>query len=115
MYGECVTCARRPPEPGVAARDRAVAQVGAAVTPDWNRRARQVVVQLAELGQEFTTDAVWARVPLVREPRAMGAVMAWAAAHGLVVATDRTVPSTRPECHARPIRVWAPATRRLLS
>lgn len=113
-YGECITCARRIPEQAVAARDAAIATAGAGAPEAWMRNARQVVTQLAERGAEFTTDAIWQRLPQPPEPRAMGAVMAWAADQGLVIATDRTVPSTRPECHARPVRVWAPARARLL-
>lgn len=113
-FGECTTCIRRRAAQAEAARDRAVATAASGAPDVWMTRARQVVRQLADTGADFTTDALWARLPQPPEPRAMGAVMTWAAEQGLVVATDRTEPSTRPECHARPVRVWAPARARLL-
>lgn len=113
-YGECITCARRAPAQAAAARDAAIATAAAGAPEAWTANARALVRQLADAGAEFTTDDLWTRLPQPPEPRAMGAVMTWAADQGLVVATDRTRPSTRPECHARPVRVWAPARTRLL-
>jgi len=68
-----------------------------------------VLYTLASERQRFTTDEVWARLdPDMRthEPRAMGAMMRQAAKAGLITATDGYEQSTRPECHARPVRVW---------
>ncbi len=113
MFGECVTCARRTEQQARLAKERAIAGVAAGAPEAWVTEARKVVRELAAAGADFTTDDVWQLVPLPPEPRAMGAVMVWAETAGLVVPTGRTMPSTRPECHARPVRVWAPAARAL--
>lgn len=105
-FGECIDCATRSMGPGRRARDAAMAQVDAAADADWAAEARIVVAALARKLGEFTTDDVWARLPTTRERRALGPVMAWAADAGLIVRTDRTVPSSRPEAHAGPKRVW---------
>lgn len=107
-YGECMTCARRGHAEARRARDAAIAAAGAGAPEAWVGNARRVVRQLAAAGREFTSDDVWRVLPQPPEPRALGAVMTWAVDQQLVVPTDRTVPSTRPECHARPVRVWAP-------
>jgi len=76
----------------------------------WVDRAVQVGKGIAQsrAGGTMTADDIY---PLMgglvcREPRAMGAVMSKLSDAGLIEATDRTVKSTRPECHRRPIRVW---------
>lgn len=115
-FGECITCQAGQVQQGsaqVAARQAmAVAYRGAPA--DWLRKAQDAVRQLADQGQEFTTDEVWARVPPPPEPRAIGVVMRWAAESGLVVNTKRHRSSRRPGCHARPVTVWAPSTSRLV-
>lgn len=113
MFGECVTCARRTEHQAQLAKERAVTGAGAGAPEAWMANARKAVRDLAAAGADFTTDDLWLRLPMPPEPRAMGAVMTWAEATGLCVPTGRTVPSTRPECHARPVRVWAPARRAL--
>lgn len=109
-YGECITCARTaytPAEPDpTVARDDGIARAETGAGVDWIRHARLAVAQLTATVDEFTTDDVWALVPPTAEPRAMGAVMTWAREVGYVERTDRTVQSTRPEAHARPVRVW---------
>jgi hypothetical protein len=76
----------------------------------WIAEVRDVVRLLASCRHEFTTDDVWLQVDRLdvttHEPRAMGAVMRFAARSGWVTATDRVVSSLRPECHCRPVRVW---------
>ena len=58
MYGECVACAA---ETGRAARDAAVA-AAADADPDWIRRARTVVAELARSRPTVTADDVWAEI-----------------------------------------------------
>lgn len=77
----------------------------------WVQKALKAIKWLCEHKSEFTTDHVWqvltkVKVPEPKEPRAMGAAMRRAQSMGLVVATDRTVKSTRPDCHRRPVTVW---------
>jgi hypothetical protein len=65
----------------------------------------------ARRNKEFTTDEVWKMLdaggaPPVPEPRAMGAVMKAMVKEGAVEASDRYRPSTRADCHHRPVRIW---------
>jgi hypothetical protein len=110
--GVCPDCAAADIAEGTAARDQALAAVADAAPDQWVADAKAAVRWLAATGAEFTTDQVWARVQgAPPEPRAMGAVMRWAAEQHLVVRTGRSVPSTRPERHAGPCAVWAPTPR----
>ena len=96
---------------GITARDKAIAQVEANADPTWKTQARNAIRWLVRSRLEFTTDDVWQemadrRYELPREPRAIGALMVEAAREGLIEATDRYVPSARPDCHRRPVKVW---------
>lgn len=97
---------------GEELRDEAISQVESAMNRQWRNIALCAVRVLADRGDPFTTDDVWEKVSRLtittHEPRAMGAVMQRAAKLGLIKATDRTVQSRRPRCHARPVRVWMP-------
>jgi len=88
-----------------AARDEAIDRVEANAHHDWLVQARQAVLWLAHNRDEFTTGVG------THEPRALGAVMRWAARSGVVVKTDRVVNSCRVECHARPVAVWRSASK----
>lgn len=112
--GECITCATGAPAAGTSTRAEALAAVYHGAPDDWLRQAQAVVRDLAAAGAPFTTDDVWQRLPPPPEPRAIGAVVLWAAQGGLIVNTHRTKASTRRECHGRPVTVWAPSTTRLL-
>jgi predicted SPOUT superfamily RNA methylase MTH1 len=91
----------------IAARDEAVERVGRAAPAEWYGYALAVVQRLAERLDDFTTDDVWQALTVrPPEPRALGAVMVTAKNAGLIEPTDRTRQSSRPECHARPVRVW---------
>lgn len=98
------------PEPAKEVRDRAIRQVGENAPPDWMAKAYQAVRYIASKREQFTTDAVWYLVGEPPEPRALGAVMVKVKAKRVAVPTDRTVESKRPECHARPLRVWRSLT-----
>lgn len=87
-------------------RDEAIALVHAGADPDWFGKALGAVRVLANTRNRFTTDELWSMVPSPTEPRALGAVMQEARRLGLVEPTDQTIPSARPRCHARPVRVW---------
>jgi len=103
----------------VRRRDEAIARVDRNADDEWKRRALSVIEWLAHQTDEFTTDEVWdglaglAGFPggATHEPRALGAMMKRAAKHGLIEATDRYRNSVRPECHARPVRIWASRVR----
>jgi Zn finger protein HypA/HybF involved in hydrogenase expression len=72
------------------------------------RAAVKALTKVARKHKHFSTDEVWAALGKVKtmEPRALGSLMLQAAKQGAIEATDRTVKSTRPECHKRPVRVW---------
>ena len=94
-----------------ALADEAIARVGAHADQSWLDAAIGVVGALALLCDTFTTDDVWQmldkrEVTPTHEPRAMGAVMRRAKRAGVCAASDSYTPSTRPESHGRPIRVW---------
>lgn len=87
-------------------RDEAIARVARTTPPVWARRTREVVLRLARTGKPFTTDDVWKRVKAPPEPRALGAVMRDLQRAGKIRPRLEWVQSSRPECHARPVRVW---------
>ena len=93
------------------ARDKAIARVDRNTDPRWKTHANQAIEALCRLRREFTADDVWDYLDAHQldrpdEPRALGAILRSAAHQGLIAATDRYVNSERPECHARPVKVW---------
>ena len=99
------------PVAAVEARDEAIGRVDRNADPAWKQQAHSIVRTVAARLDELTTDDVWqamihAGVTMPHEPRALGAVMQSAARQNLIAATDRVRQSQRPECHARPVRVW---------
>lgn len=85
----------------------------------WLDAAVEAVKKLALSRPKITSDDVWALLQEQKpgashafDGRTMGAAFAIAAQRGYVYATDRTVPSRRPVCHRRPIRVWVSAFHR---
>lgn len=118
MFGVCPVCARADIRAERAARDAAIRGAGVAAEgtdPEWVRRARKAIRDLAADRDTFTTDDVWERVPRTGEPRALGALMVEAADEGVIVRTDDTIPSRLPARHSRPVRVWASAQQHLIA
>jgi hypothetical protein len=103
-----------PPDPVVVAvlrRDAAIRRAGDATPHPWWTAAIDAIRSVAGTAATFTTDEVWTvldrrGVGGPPEPRAMGAAMRQAQRDGLCRPTDRVVPSVRPDCHRRPVRVW---------
>lgn len=96
---------------GERLRDEAIRQAEAAANEEWRMLAAYAVESYAAQnpGAEITTDLLWSLLDGIAEThegRAMGAVMLQASRSRIIAATDRYVKSERPECHARPIRVW---------
>lgn len=91
--------------------NEAINGVKTAVDPAWLKAADRAVRRVAKKHPTFTTDEVWAALKRSKatttERRAMGAVMRKAAAEGIIESTKTYQVSTRPECHRRPITVWA--------
>jgi len=96
---------------GAELRDQALVDVAANADPGWWQHAVNIVKDVAATSFDFTTDDIWCElerrnVITPHEPRAIGAVVVAVKRLGLIAPTDRYRPSNRPECHARPIRVW---------
>lgn len=87
-------------------RDIAIERVEHAAPADWKDSALTLVEALAKRTDTITTDDLWSLLDHPPEPRAMGAIMKRAQKNGWIEPTDRIKKSERPECHARPIRVW---------
>lgn len=93
---------------GERRRDAAIARAGANADPGFVGEAR-VAIKRAMMAGTFTTDDVWRELDVrhqTHERRALGAVMKQLQREGEIAPTQMFVPSNRPECHRRPIRVW---------
>jgi hypothetical protein len=95
-------------------RNEAINKVDANTDAFWKKAADWAVGVTAMTKADFSTDDVWEQlhwlgVQVPHEPRALGAVMVRANRLGQITPTDRIVQSKRPECHARPVRVWKSA------
>lgn len=94
---------------GEQQRDDAIERVTDHADSAWLALAFDAVVGLAFDRESFTTDDVWHRLDGVNpphEPRAMGSVMKRAQREGVIEATKDFIPTTRPQAHAAPVRVW---------
>ena len=96
---------------GTQLRDQALVDVAVNADPDWWQHAVNIVRDIAATSFDFTTDDIWCElerrsIATPHEPRAIGAVVVAVKRLGLIAPTNRYRPSSRPECHARPIRVW---------
>ena len=96
---------------GIQLRDQALVDVAVNADPDWWQHAVNIVQDVAATSFDFTTDDIWCElerrsIATPHEPRAIGAVVVAVKRLGLIAPTNRYRPSSRPECHARPIRVW---------
>ena len=96
---------------GTQLRDQALVDVAVNADPDWWQHAVNIVQDVAATSFDFTTDDIWCElerrsIATPHEPRAIGAVVVAVKRLGLIAPTNRYRPSSRPECHARPIRVW---------
>lgn len=93
---------------GAVLRDDGITRAAEHAAPDFLDAGIFAVYNVARAKPELSTDEVWSQLAVgTHEHRAIGAVMREAAARGYIRATDRFVPSLRPECHRRPVRVWA--------
>ena len=96
---------------GTQLRDQALVDVAVNADPNWWQHAVNIVRDVAATSFDFTTDDIWCElerrsIATPHEPRAIGAVVVAVKRLGLIAPTNRYRPSSRPECHARPIRVW---------
>lgn len=81
-----------------------------AANPKFVVMARWWIEQWSAQRRSFTADDLLVALDSLnvstRENRALGGVVRRAVNDGLIVATGRYIPSTRPESHARPCREW---------
>ena len=92
------------------AKEQALQQVADNTNPTWATDITQIILNLPT--PTFTTDDIWQaatdnNLMIPHEPRALGAILHRLAKQNLITPTDRYIPSLRPVCHRRPIRVWA--------
>lgn len=90
-------------------RDVSIDQVEEHADPDWLSSALVAARQVCVDRAEFTTDHIWERLANVEaphEPRAIGAVMRRVKKNEWARPTDRTRPSSMPQNHKRPVRIW---------
>lgn len=78
---------------------------------EWKATALAIVRNLARRVPQFTSDSVWHELDKsdikTHENRALGAVIIKAIKLGYIEPTGAYQKSTRPECHRRPIAVYA--------
>jgi len=78
---------------------------------EWIERAEKLALMwLRKTGEgAITSDDIWRVVKhagIPREPRAMGALMRRLQRSGVIAPMNVWTPSTRRECHSRPVRWW---------
>lgn len=94
-----------------AKRD-ALGRVEANAPMDWKTAARLAVIRVAQTRAEFiaadVADEIARCHPTAKthEPRALGAVMRWAARVGMIEATGRVRPCGRASQHNTPVAIW---------
>jgi hypothetical protein len=96
------------------AKNQALQQVADNTNPTWATDITRIILNLPTT--TFTTDDIWQaatdnNLMIPHEPRALGAILHRLAKQNLITPTDRYIPSLRPVCHRRPIRVWAHQNR----
>jgi hypothetical protein len=94
---------------GRQAADKAINRARMSADPVWYQAAVSAVIMCSQLGEPFTSDDVWVRIPAecrTKEPRALGAVMRKLQEQGVIEATGGWRESARPQAHGRPMRVW---------
>ena len=97
---------------GQIARDSALALVERNASVQWKRDALEGVGEVALRERMVTSDLVWTWLEMncpsshTHEHRALGAILQRAYKLGIIEPTDTWALSTKPQQHARPLRVW---------
>ena len=94
-------------EEGRRRRDEGVKVAAAAAHTGWKLYAERLLQELIAEGGTFTSDDLRARTgePLGTSPTIFGALIQGAVKRGEIVQVGWAT-STRPEAHARPVRIW---------
>lgn len=92
-------------------RDEGIRRSDTHAATSWKRHADEAIDYAARRLAELSADDVWIvldgwGIPRPREARALGARMLSAVRRGSIDPTDRYRPSTRPELHQSPTRVY---------
>jgi len=104
-------------EASKAARDKAMAQVDGNASPDWKDLADHAIDHTARLHHILSSDNVWYtldewEIPRPHEARAMGPRMVAAVKRGTITPSPLFRPSSRPELHASPRRLYSSNLRK---
>jgi hypothetical protein len=91
-----------------AARDEGIARGAESAGEDFAASAELAIRITARWNREFIVDDVWRNMNRSRygDNRAMGAAIRKAVRAGVIAPTERYRPSSQPNCHANPRRVW---------
>jgi hypothetical protein len=98
-----------PPAAARAARDDGMARAAEHAPAPWLDRAQAALRGCCLARAEFIVDDVWAFLPAGDRPpeaRAMGPVILAGVKAGWCAKTDQYRPSSQPQCHCNPRRVW---------
>ncbi len=91
--------------------DEALDAVSAHATPEWKTEARKIVQWLCETNAEFTADQFWPEIEKTpwrtHDNRAFGSIMRAAVKEGWCTKTSTFVKTTRKNCHASDIPIYA--------
>ena len=95
---------------GLLNKTEAIQVVGDNANQEWIDAAAAAVIKIALRQTTLTSDDVWEELSgkgvATHEPRAMGAVMSRCARDGVIVRTDRVIPTKRSCANHRPIAIW---------
>lgn len=90
----------------------AIERAGSNADPVWRKAAEAAVYRVCKRQEFFTTDQIWAELGeqtegvRTHEPRALGAVMRWAAQRKYCEPTSTVEKTKRIEAHRRPVAIW---------
>lgn len=95
---------------GEELRDEAEQRVEDHADEEWMARAYEQLGVVLRDHERFNTDPIWALLDgypeRTHERKAMSAVLRRAQREGRIRPTSEYVKSSRPECHARHVRMW---------
>lgn len=89
------------------ARDEAIRRVSDHAGTEWLDAAKAALVSVAKSRAEFIADQIWETgLAKPSEARALGAVVRWALAEGVISDSGRYSKSAQPGLHCSPRKVW---------
>ena len=97
------------PVAGEELRDAGMASVWDNTPENWRTVAMTLLMQLAQINEEITTDDLWAVLPPLPSgchPNVIGTLWMEAVRHHIIERTERMIISTRENAHARRVPVY---------